>query len=107
MILMNASSFRQVSRRTLAIQKYVMQVYANLQICETQHGLLTMDGDLRVNQNSTLPASWTDLQKKRSTQHITSGEESPIDIRELMTSDLDIADMVGKTVSHADSMQLC
>ena len=83
-----------------------MQVYANLHICETQHGLLTMDGDLRVNQNSTLPASWTDLQKKRSNQHTTSEEEPPSDIRELRTSDLDIADMVGKPVLHADSMQL-
>ena len=71
-----------------------VQVYAHLQLCEKQHGLLVMNGDSEVTHN--LPGSWTELQLKQSSQQQTSEQtsEERQTSGQLSTSGPGLADMV-------------
>lgn len=70
-----------------------MQVYAHLQVCEKQHGLLVINGGLRVSQD-LLPPSWVELQPRQGSQQHTSEEHQSSDDGQLRTSGPNLADMV-------------
>ena len=68
-------------------------MYAHLDIPLTQHGLVTVGGQLCINQDPALPQCWTAMQLPNS-QHQRPEDSVLNEGQQLKTTDLDMADMV-------------